>query len=151
MTGTTDDPIRPDARPRDDRETALTFRTRTVHAGQPDGPVHPVSMPIVPGTTVADAAVADTVAMTGQPLDARDGMPGVLAREGAVAKLEGAATAYAVPSGVAAISLTLLALLPTGDHVVVNAGGYQDTLSRVDGHLARFGIDATLTAATAPP
>lgn len=49
----------------------------------------------------------------------------------------------------AAVSLTLLALLPAGDHVV-DAGRDQDTLSRVDDQLGRIGIGATLAAANRP-
>jgi cystathionine beta-lyase/cystathionine gamma-synthase len=129
-----------------------SFRTRAVHAGRAGGPVRPVSVPIVQTTAYAyaDAGIAEAVAMTGQPMYARDGMPNVLALEGAVAELEGAADAHAVASGMAAISLTLLALLSAGDHVVLNAGGYQDTVSLLHEHLTRFGIDVTIAASNDP-
>ena len=114
--------------------------------------MRPVSAPIVQGTAFAyaDAGIAEAVARTGQPMYARDGMPNVLAVEGAVAELEGAADAHAVASGMGAISLTLLSLLSAGDHVVVNAGGYQDTVSLLHEHLTRFGITVTIAAANSP-
>lgn len=129
-----------------------TVRTRTVHAGKNGGPVRPVSVPIVQATAYAyaDASIAEAVAMTGQPMYARDGMPNVLALEGAVAELEGAADAHAVASGMAAISLTLMTLLSTGDHVVVNAGGYQDTISLLREHLVRFGVGVTVADDNSP-
>ena len=129
-----------------------TFRTRTVHAGQSGGSVRPVSTSIVQATAFAfaDASIADAVAMTGQPMYARDGMPNVLALEGAVAELEGAADAHAVASGMAAISLTLLTLLSAGDHVVVNAGGYEDTVGLLHEHMARFGIAVTVAGDNGP-
>lgn len=135
------------ANPRD-----AAFRTRTVHAGQGGGPVRPVSDPIVFGTSYAfaDAATADSVAQSGAPLYARDGMPNVRALERAVADLEGADDAVATASGMAALSLTMLTLLSAGDHVVLNAGCYQDTVSLLEGHFTRFGVRVSVAARNDP-
>lgn len=129
-----------------------TFRTRTVHAGQSGGPVRPVSAPIEFGTSYAfaDAATADSVAQTGAPLYARDGMPNVRALERAVADLEGADDAVATASGMAALSLTMLTLLSAGDHVLLNAGCYQDTVSLLEGHFTRFGVGVTVAERNDP-
>lgn len=135
------------AHPRD-----AAFRTRTVHAGQTGGPVRPVSAPVEFGTSYAfaDAATADAVARSGGALYARDGMPNVRALERAVAELEGADDAVATASGMAALSLTMLTLLSAGDHVVLNAGCYQDTISLLEDHFTRFGVSVTVAARNDP-
>ena len=81
-------------------------RDRGSHAGWP------LSTPIVQTAAFgfASGAEASQAAADGQPLYSRDGLPNVTEFEQAVAELEGAEAAVAMPSGMAAIALTLMAL-----------------------------------------
>jgi cystathionine beta-lyase/cystathionine gamma-synthase len=97
------------------------LRTQSVHAGTTEtGPVWPLSEPILASTVYAmhDPAIAAQRATADPPHPdyVRDGMPTVRALERAVAALEGAPEAQAVPSGMAAIALTLLAHLRGGSY-----------------------------------
>lgn len=80
----------------------------------------------------------------------RDGLPNVRALEQALADLEGADDAVAVSSGMAAITLTLLAVLRAGDHVVAVEDSYCETGAFLTDEAPRFGVDTTLVASAAP-
>ncbi len=77
----------------------------------------------------------------------RYGNPTVRAAEATLAGLEQAGEAALFASGMAAISTTLLALLKSGDHVVMTSDCYRRTRQLVQGTLARLGITST----TVPP
>lgn len=80
----------------------------------------------------------------------RYGTPTTLALEQAVAALEGADDAVVVGSGKGAIVATLLALLRSGDHVLVVDNVYQPTRQAMDGLFARFGVTCTYFDPLAP-
>jgi len=61
-----------------------------------------------------------------------------------LAELQGREACLLTASGVAAVNLTLLALLKQGDHVVLFAEMYQPTRYMVRRLLARFGIEHTM-------
>ena len=129
----------------DDANGQRALRTRSVHAGDDEtSAVRPLTDPIAPSTVFAfhDPAAADErrAADPPEPNYGRDGLPNVRALERAVADLEEAADACAVASGMAAISLTFLAHLEAGDHVVASADCYCDTQSLLTQELARFGV-----------
>ena len=71
------------------------------------------------------------------------GLPTVTDLQSAVATLEGGYGAFAVPSGLAAITLALLAVTKAGDHVLVTDSVYRPTRRFCDQHLARFGVAVT--------
>lgn len=71
------------------------------------------------------------------------GLPTVTDLQDAVAALEGAYAALAVPSGLAAITLALLAVTRAGDHVLVTDAVYGPTRRFCDQQLTRFGVDVT--------
>ena len=71
------------------------------------------------------------------------GLPTVTDLQRAVATLEGGYAALAVPSGLAAITLALLAVTKAGDHVLVTDSVYGPTRRFCDQQLARFGIAVT--------
>lgn len=73
----------------------------------------------------------------------RYGTPTTYALEEAVAKLEGGHRAIAVGSGKTAITSTLLALLKSGDHLLVTDSVYAPTRHFCTGTLSRFGIETT--------
>jgi cystathionine beta-lyase len=70
----------------------------------------------------------------------RYGTPTTFALEEAVAGLEGAGGAIILGSGKGAIVATLLALLKSGDHVLVADNVYHPTRQTVEGILTRMGV-----------
>jgi cystathionine beta-lyase len=71
------------------------------------------------------------------------GLPTVKDLQTAVATIEGAHAAFAVPSGLAATTLPLLAMLKPGDHLLVTDSVYGPTRRFCDLHLTRLGVEAT--------
>jgi cystathionine gamma-synthase len=76
----------------------------------------------------------------------RYGNPTVRELERRVAALEGAGDAVAFASGMGAITSALLAMLKSGDHVVLFKDCYRRTRLLVAQTLARFGITSTIVA-----
>jgi cystathionine beta-lyase len=73
----------------------------------------------------------------------RYGTPTTAALEEAVASLEGGHRSIIVGSGKTAITSTLLALLQSGDHLLVTDSVYAPTRNFCTGILARFGIETS--------
>jgi len=71
------------------------------------------------------------------------GLPTVRDFQDAIARLEGGHAALAVPSGLAATTLPLLALAHPGDHVLVTDNIYGPTRRFCDNHLRRFGVEVS--------
>lgn len=71
------------------------------------------------------------------------GTPTTFALEEAVTALEGAHGTALVPSGLAAVTTTLLALLKPGDHLLMVHTAYPPTRHFCDAVLGRFGIATT--------
>ncbi|HET9763824.1 MAG TPA: cystathionine beta-lyase [Casimicrobiaceae bacterium] len=71
------------------------------------------------------------------------GLPTVTDLQAAVARLEGGYAALAVPSGLAAITLALLATVGAGDHVLVTDAVYGPTRRFCDNQLRRFGVEVS--------
>ena len=73
----------------------------------------------------------------------RWGTPTTFALEEAVAGLEGAERAIALPSGLAAIVGAILPFVESGDHILVVDNVYSPTRRLCSGMLARFGVETT--------
>ena len=71
------------------------------------------------------------------------GLPTVTDLQDAMATLEGGHAALAVPSGLTATTLPLLALAHPGDHVLVTDSVYGPTRRFCDLHMKRLGVDVT--------
>jgi cysteine-S-conjugate beta-lyase len=71
------------------------------------------------------------------------GLPTVTDLQNAIAELEGGHAALAVPSGLTATTLPLLALLMPGDHLLVTDSVYGPTRRFCDLHLKRMGVAVT--------
>lgn len=136
-----------------DRDTAAPWQPGTVllHAGAPslDGATAPVNPPVVRTSTVRFQdmrALADMKARRGQgenvSLYGRHGTDTHRALEAALCALEKARHAWLTPSGLAAISLGMLALVKPGDHVLVTDNVYDPVPHRVASTLLeRFGVE----------
>ncbi|RXZ32906.1 cystathionine beta-lyase [Oxalobacteraceae bacterium CAVE-383] len=130
--------------------------TRLLHAGTP--PFHdktaPVNTPVVRTSTVrfeSTAAYEEIYRRRAKgealPTYGRQGMATHRALEEAIALLEGGSDALLTPSGLAAISLTFLALLAPGDHVLVADNVYAPVRRLHKDLLQRLGISFTYFSA----
>ena len=70
----------------------------------------------------------------------RRGTPTIFALEDAMTELEGGHGAVLAPSGLCAISMTLMAVLKPGDHLLVTDSTYAPTRKFADTMLARIGV-----------
>ncbi len=122
--------------------------TRAVHLGRhPRKYLGAVNTPVFRATTMLFPTVADLeqarrgeYAGIGYGLH---GLPTVTDLQDAVAAIEGAHGALAVPSGLTATTLPLLALSKPGDHVLVTDSVYGPTRRFCNNHLARLGVEVT--------
>ena len=131
-------------------------------ARQYEGKTTTVNLPVQRGSTVLFESIAqafatgDTVA-TGDTSVSTYGTVGLstsLALMDAVAAIEGrghSTRAALMPSGLAAISVALLAYLKAGDHLLVTDSVYGPTRLFCDGLLARMNVSVTYFAPEASP
>ncbi len=80
----------------------------------------------------------------------RYGTPTTFAFEEAVADLEGAAHCVAVPSGLAAIAISLSALLHGGEHALITDNAYFPTAKFANTFLKKFGVTVSYYDPMAP-
>jgi cystathionine beta-lyase len=121
-------------------------RTAVTHLGR-----HPrrfqgaVNTPVVRASTILFETVADLERAGRGEYDGLTyglhGVPTVRDFQEALAALEGGDAALAVPSGLAATTLPLLAFVQPGDHVLVTDVVYGPTRRFCDNHLRRLGVD----------
>jgi cysteine-S-conjugate beta-lyase len=104
-----------------------------------------VNPPVVHGSTVLYPTAADLHAHTGEYRYGRYGTPTTKAFEQTLMALEGpqCAGVALAPSGLAAISTTLLAVLKAGDHILVCDNVYRPTRQVCNTVLARFGVETS--------
>ncbi len=123
------------------------FATALVHAGRNDtksyGYVNPK---LVRGSTVLYPDMATRIA-TGkrrrEPVDVygTHGNETHFALQAAVAEIEGGTHCQVVGSGLAAVTVPLLAYLRAGDHMLVPDSVYGPTRNFCDGMLRRYGVE----------
>jgi cysteine-S-conjugate beta-lyase len=104
-----------------------------------------VNPPVVRGSTVLYPTAADLHAHSGEFRYGRYGTPTTKALQEALMALEGpqCAGVALVPSGLAAITSTLLAVAKAGDHILVCDNAYRPTRQFCDGMLARYGVETS--------
>lgn len=100
---------------------------------------------VVHGSTVLYPSAEDLRAHRGEFQYGRHGTPTTKALQNALMELEGpnCAGVGLAPSGVAAITTALLALLKSGDHLLVIDSAYRPTRNFCNGMLKRFGVETT--------
>ncbi|MBI5112113.1 MAG: cystathionine beta-lyase [Rhodovulum sp.] len=121
-------------------------RTRLVLGGRrPDEHYGFVNTPVFHGSTVLYPTAGDYLGRRSRYKYARRGTPTSEALESALAGIEGDACAGValLPSGLAAISAALLAVLKAGDHLLVSDSAYDPTRTVCDTILTRWGIETT--------
>jgi cystathionine beta-lyase len=120
--------------------------TDVVHLGRdPRRYLGAVNTPVFRASTILLPAVADLERAARGEYPGLSyglhGLPTVTDLQQALASLEGGHAALAVPSGLTATTLPLLALLAPGDHLLVTDAVYGPTRRFCDNHLRRLGID----------
>ncbi len=113
--------------------------TRLIRAGKaPKTLARTVGPPIQRGSTVL---MPDAQSLYADPLTyGRSGLAAQAALQDALAELEGAAAVELYPSGLAAMTGALLAVLEAGDEVLVTDAAYKPTRRFCDRVLERFGV-----------
>ena len=120
--------------------------TRLITAGRDTKAQHGFVNPAVfHGSTVLYPTADDLHAHRGEFQYGRHGTPTTKALQQALMELEGPQCAGVgiAPSGLAAISTTLLSVLKAGDHVLVCDSIYRPTRNFCNGMLARYGVETT--------
>src|SRR5947209_1827083 len=102
-----------------------------------------VNPPVVHGSTVLYPTAEDLHAHRGEYQYGRQGTPTTKALQETLMALEGPQCAGVglAPSGLAAISTTLLSVLKAGDHLLVCDNVYRPSRNFCNGILARYGIE----------
>jgi cystathionine beta-lyase len=125
--------------------------TRLLHVGtSPANLSRTVGPPVQRGSTVLlpdAAALYDSAQVT----YGREGLASHLALIEALGALENAASVRLFPSGLAAMSGALLAVLKTGDDVLITDAVYRPTRRFSDRVLKRYGVSARYYAPCATP
>lgn len=132
----------------DDKHRSLRPATAAAHLGRtPQRYLGAVNTPVFRASTIlfsnlAELEAADRGERKGIGYGLH-GLPTVQDLQAAVAELEGGHAAFAVPSGLTATTLPLLALLSAGDHVLVTDSVYGPTRRFCDLHLKRYGVEVS--------
>ena len=104
-----------------------------------------VNPPVFHGSTVLYPTAEDLHAHRGEFTYGRHGSPTTKAFQETLMALEGPQCAGVgiVPSGLSAISTTLLSVLKAGDHILVVDNVYRPSRNFCNGMLARYGVETT--------
>jgi cysteine-S-conjugate beta-lyase len=120
--------------------------TRLVTGGRDPFAQHGyINPPVYHASTLLYRSAEDYLARRGRYQYGRRGTPTSEALSDAIAELEGPACAGValLPSGLAAASIALTAMLKAGDHVLVTDSVYEPTRKFCDGILNRLGVTTT--------
>jgi cystathionine beta-lyase len=120
--------------------------TRLVVAGRNSAENHGfVNPPVIHASTVLYPNAADMVAHRARYTYGRRGTPTSEALEDALRAIEGPGCAGValVPSGAAAVSTALLAVVSAGDHILITDSVYRPTRVFADSILKKLGVETT--------
>jgi len=129
-------------------ESKWRTATALAHLGRnPGAHLGAVNTPVYRASTILFESVADLEAAVRGDYPGitygLHGLPTVLDLQSAVATLEGGHASLAVPSGLAAITLALLATARPGDHLLVTDSVYGPTRRFCDRQLKEFGVEVS--------
>lgn len=118
--------------------------TKVLHLGRnPKDQYGFVNTPVYRGSTVLFPTL-EKLKSREQPFTyGRRGSPTICALENAITELEGGAATILTSSGLAAVTTALLALVQSGDHILITDSIYQPTRTFCDRMLSRLGIETT--------
>jgi cysteine-S-conjugate beta-lyase len=126
--------------------------TRLITGGRGDASFDFVNPPLVRGSTVLHASVADMRSRVQARLAGDDdvrlygvyGTPTHEAFYSALSELEGGHRSWALPSGLTACTLAILAFVSHGDHVLLPDAVYWPSRRFCERTLPRFGVETTV-------
>lgn len=121
-----------------DTEVVHLGRDPAKHLGAVNTPVYRASTMVFPTLADLEASAAGTYEGIGYGLH---GLPTVTDLQAALAALEGGERGFAVPSGLTATTLPLLALAKAGDRVLVTDSVYGPTRRFAINTLVRYGVE----------
>ena len=125
------------------------FRTRMSHAGRAGTRAHGfVNLPVHRGSTVLYENCAGRIASASKRFDqaltyGTQGGPNHHALENVIAEIEGGTRCQIVGTGLAAVTVPLLAYLSSGDHALLPDSVYGPARGFSDTQLSRMGIEVT--------
>jgi methionine-gamma-lyase len=123
------------------------LQTRLIHAAEPANATPAVTPPIFQTSTFRLRTPEEGAALASEVAPAafytRYGSPNEKQVEILLADVEGAEAALAVGSGMAAITIAIMANVRAGDHVVAQQTRYTSALSLLNETLPRFGVEVT--------
>ena len=128
---------------------AMGFSTRAIHSGEDRlRYADSITTPIVQTSTYAFKDSKEIAAYTKHGKArfeyGRYGNPTEQVAERRLTALEGAEDGVVFSSGMSAIVTTILALIRSGDHIVITDDAYKMTLEFCSAYLQRFGVDCTI-------
>jgi cystathionine beta-lyase/cystathionine gamma-synthase len=130
------------------QQSTRGMNTDLIHAAENHNPSSGLASPIYQSATFRfeePEAIAEAMAAEAHPqFYGRYATPNTKQVEVTIARLEGAESALAVASGMAAVSLVLLTFLQQGDHVVAQHTLYPTTSKLLGRKLPHLGIECTL-------
>ena len=100
-----------------------------------------VNTPIYRGSTVLWETYDDLIEHRGRYTYGRRGTPTTDALTDALRAFEGSAGVMLTPSGLSAITTALLAVVKSGDHVLITDSIYRPTRAFADSELSRLGVE----------
>ncbi len=126
-----------------------SLATRAIHAGEVRGLyADSLTTPIFQTSTFTFKDSKEIEAYTTKHKErfeyGRYGNPTEKIAEQRLANLEGAEDCVVLSSGMNAITTTILALIHTGDHIVITDDSYKKTLEFCRSYLKRFGVECTI-------
>ncbi|MBN9079567.1 MAG: cystathionine beta-lyase [Rhizobiales bacterium 65-79] len=130
-------------------EARLQVRTLLGRLGRPSSPVGAVNMAVHRASTILFDTIDELDRAKSERFEkgilfyGRFGTPDVFAFEQAISALEGGYGTVAVPSGLAACVLPLVAFLKPGDHVLVTDSVYEPARTSLSQFVARGGVEVT--------
>lgn len=120
------------------------YDTRLAHAGRDPARFDGfVNAPVYRGSTVLYPTLECLTADAQDYSYGRLGTPTVDALQDAIAELEGGDATLLTPSGLSAVTTTLLAFVSSGDHILVSDSVYRPTRRFCDNVLKRLGVTTT--------
>jgi methionine-gamma-lyase len=135
-----------------DKPPVRGLQTTLIHAGDEHNPSTAVASPIYQSATFSfadPAEIAEAMVAEAHPqFYGRYATPNSHQVAATVAALEGGEAATPVASGMAAVSLILLGLLQSGDHVIAQKTLYPTTYKLIADKLPSLGIQSTLVDQT---
>ena len=118
--------------------------TRLAHSGRDPARFHGfVNAPVYRGSTVLYPTYDSLIADDQDYSYGRLGTPTVQALQDALAEMEGGHASLLTPSGLSAITTSILSFVSSGDHILVSDSVYRPTRRFCDTVLSRLGVTTT--------